>query len=85
MLAEADQAVFVGDLKYDKANIEVKNDPGEIIVKVEPPQKEEVAPVAPEEVPAEGEIPAKTETETEEASKEKVQTPSEEPQKEKVS
>ena len=57
-LVEVDQAVFVSDLKYDKAKVEIKNDSGEIIVKVEPPQKEEVvaAPVT-EEVPIEGEAP----------------------------
>ena len=57
-LTEVDQAVFVSDLKYDKAKVEIKNDSGEIIVKVEPPQKEEVvaAPVT-EEVPVEGEAP----------------------------
>ncbi|KKU47772.1 MAG: 50S ribosomal protein L25 [Candidatus Woesebacteria bacterium GW2011_GWF2_46_8] len=57
-LTEVDQAVFVSDLKYDKAKVEIKNDSGEIIVKVEPPQKEEVvaAPVT-EEVPIEGEAP----------------------------
>lgn len=87
-LSEVDQAVFVSDLKYDKAKVEVKNDPEEIIVKVEPPQKEEV--VAPP--PAEG--PAATEAEAgKEAPKEgeevpvegEAQAPSEEPQQEKSS
>ncbi len=55
-LENVDQTVKVADLKYDKAKVEVKADPETIIVKVEPPQKEEVivAPVAAE-VPAEGE------------------------------
>ena len=82
-LTEVDQAVFVSDLKYDKAKVEIKNDSGEIIVKVEPPQKEEVvvAPVT-EEVPVEGEAPK----EEEEAPKEgETQAPSEEPQEGKTS
>jgi large subunit ribosomal protein L25 len=54
-LSEVDQAVYVKDLKIDRSKIDVKSDPEEIIVKVEPPQKEEVAP-AP--APAEGEVPA---------------------------
>ena len=54
-LAEVDQAIMVKDLSYDKAKVEVKTNPDEIVAKVEPPQKEEVeeAPVAP----AEGEVP----------------------------
>jgi large subunit ribosomal protein L25 len=51
-LTEVDQAVFVKDLKIDKAKVMVKTDPESILVKVEPPQKEEV--VAPPPV-AEGE------------------------------
>lgn len=64
-LAEVDQAVYVKDLKIDRSKVEVKNDPEEIVVKVEPPQKEEVviAPVPAEgEVPAEGAVPAEGET-----------------------
>lgn len=54
-LSEVDQAIHIKDIKYDKAKIEVKSDVEQIVVKVEPPQKEEViAPVAP----AEGELPA---------------------------
>ena len=81
-LTEVDQAVFVSDLKYDKAKVEIKNDAGEIIVKVEPPQKEEVvaAPVT-EEVPAEGEAPK----EGEEAPVEGGAQAPEEPQEEKTS
>ena len=82
-LAEVDQAVFVSDLKYNKAKVEVKNDPKEIIVKIEPPQKEEVvaAPVT-EEVPAEGEATKEGE---EVPGQGEAQTPNEEPQKEKAS
>lgn len=56
-LTEVDQAVLVKDLGYDASKIEVKTDPEAIVVKVEPPQKEEVIapPPAPEgEVPTEG-------------------------------
>jgi hypothetical protein len=49
--------VHVKDLPYDKSKIEVKTDLEEILVKVEPPQKEEVV-APPAEVPAEGEAPA---------------------------
>ncbi len=72
-LAEVDQAIYVKDLKYDKSKIEVKSDAEAIVVKVEPPQKEEVVEVTPivpvgaegevvpeGEVPAEGEQPAET-------------------------
>ncbi len=56
LLTEVDQAIKVSDLKYDKSKIEVKADMEAIVVKVEPPQKEEViaAPVAVEG--AEGEV-----------------------------
>ncbi len=56
-LSEVDQAIYVKDLKVDTSKVEVLTNGDEIIVKVEPPQKEEVveAPVAAEgEVPAEG-------------------------------
>lgn len=58
-LIEVDQTVKVGELKYDKSKVEVKVDAEEIVVKVEPPQKEEVivAPVA-ETTEGEGEMPA---------------------------
>ena len=82
-LTEVDQAVFVSDLKYDKAKVEIKNDSGEIVVKVEPPQKEEVvaAPVT-EEVPVEGEAPKEA---GEEAPVEGGAQAPEEPQEEKTS
>jgi large subunit ribosomal protein L25 len=56
-LTEVDQAIKVSDLKYDTTKLEVKNDIDTILVKVEPPQKEEEvqAPVVASEVPAEGE------------------------------
>lgn len=67
-LIEVDQAIYVKDLKYDKAKVEIKADLEAIIAKVEPPQKEEVietpiVPVGAEgEVPAEGAVPAEGET-----------------------
>ena len=82
-LAEVDQAVFVKDLKYDKDKVAVKNDPEEIIVKVEPPQKEEVVAPPAEVVPAEGEVPA---PEGEEAPAVEGETPTpEEGEQEKAS
>ncbi len=57
-LSEVDQMVHVKDLPFDKSKIEVKTDLEEILVKVEPPQKEEIIPPPVSEVPAEGEVPA---------------------------
>ncbi|HET7099488.1 MAG TPA: 50S ribosomal protein L25 [Patescibacteria group bacterium] len=82
-LAEVDQAIYVKDLKFDKSKIEVKTNEDEIVVKVEPPQKEEevIAPIvavgAEGEVVAEGETPA----EGQPAEGEAVPTPKEEGQK----
>lgn len=74
-LAEVDQAIYVKDLKYDKSKVEVKNDPEEIVVKVEPPQKEEVVEVTPVvAVGAEGAVPAEGEA----VAGESVETPKEE-------
>jgi large subunit ribosomal protein L25 len=68
VLAEVDQAIYVKDLKVDATKVDIKTGADEIVVKVEPPQKEEVVetPVASVEgevsvegaVPAEGETPA---------------------------
>lgn len=66
-LTEVDQAIFVKDLQFDKEKVEIKADPETILVKVEPPEKEEEVPVPTEEAvaegeaPAEGEVPAETE------------------------
>lgn len=68
-LAEVDQAVFVKDLKFDKEKIEIKTDLESIIVKVEPPQKEEVIETPVAETPAEGEVPAEGETKEETGAK----------------
>ena len=54
-LTEVDQAIYVKDLKVDAEKIEIKTDGELIIVKIEPPQKEEVIEVP---TPAEGEVPA---------------------------
>jgi large subunit ribosomal protein L25 len=57
ILAEVDQAVYIKDLRVSK-DVEIKMDPELIVVKVEPPTKEEVVEV-PEatEAVAEGEQP----------------------------
>lgn len=49
ILVEVDQAIYVKDLKYDKAKVEIKNDLEAIVAKIEPPQKEEVVEVPVEE------------------------------------
>lgn len=82
-LTEVDQAVHVKDLPVNKAKVQITADPETIVVKVEPPQKEEeIAPPPPPEgeVPAEG-APAEGETPVEagEVAPEGTQTPKEEP------
>jgi len=74
-LTEVDQAIFVKNLVFDKAKVDVKKEKDEIIAKIEPlrEEKEEVPPPT-EEVPAEevkeGEVPGETkEGATEEAPK----------------
>lgn len=67
-LEKVDDQVTVGDLKYDKAKIEVVDDVEKIIVKVEELRVEEPEPVVAVETPAEGE--AVKEGETEEVDKE---------------
>jgi large subunit ribosomal protein L25 len=67
-LTEVDQAIFVKDIKVDRSKVEIKTNEEEIVVKVEPPQKEEVveAPIAAEgETPAEGAVPAEGEGQSE--------------------
>lgn len=53
-LSEVDEAVYIKDLPVDKKKVEVKADPEEIVIKVEPQRKEEEAPPV-EEVAPEGE------------------------------
>ena len=63
-LAEVDQSILVKDLKVDRSKVDIKTGQDEIVVKVEPPQKEEVvAPPAPVEgeVPVEGAVPTEGE------------------------
>jgi large subunit ribosomal protein L25 len=82
-LAEVDQSILVKDLKVDRSKVDVKTGADEIVVKVEPPQKEEViAPPAPAEgeVTAEGEVPAEGEAPAEgEVPAEGTPAPKEEP------
>ncbi|MGB9706456.1 MAG: 50S ribosomal protein L25 [Microgenomates group bacterium] len=54
-LKEVDQAITVGDLK-PPAGVKILTSPGQILVKIEPPAKEEVAPPPTEEAPTE-EVP----------------------------
>ena len=76
-LIEVDQAIYIKDLKYDKAKVEIKVDLEGIIAKVEPPQKEEVIEVV---APVEGEVPAEGAVPVEgEVPAEGTETPKEEP------
>ncbi|MEK7472445.1 MAG: 50S ribosomal protein L25 [Patescibacteria group bacterium] len=59
ILVEVDQAIYVKDLKVDK-KVAIKTDLESIVIKVEPPTKEEVVEVTAE-VPAEGEAPVEGE------------------------
>lgn len=52
-LANVDEAIKVSDLLVDKTKVEIKASPDQIVAKIEPPAKEEVAPPPPEAVPAE--------------------------------
>lgn len=76
-LTDVDQAIYVKDLRVDRSKVEIKNDGEEIVVKVEPPQKEEVVEVTPVvAVGAEGAVPAEgdaVEGETAETPKEETQ------------
>lgn len=54
-LTKVDMAVLVKDLDVDKKKVEIKSDLEQILVKVEPPRKEEEV-VVPVEVEEEGEI-----------------------------
>ena len=75
-LAEVGQTVLVKDLKVEKDKVEIKAGPEAIVVKVEPPQKEEVVTPPPVEVvpvavgPVEGVAPTEEETKPEEKAKE---------------
>jgi large subunit ribosomal protein L25 len=74
ILTEVDQAIYIKDIKVDPTKVEIKADPEAIVAKVEPPQKEEVAPtpaaVPGEEVPGAAAPAAGEEVKPEEAPKE---------------
>jgi large subunit ribosomal protein L25 len=79
ILTEVDQAIYVKDLKIDAAKIEIRTDGDEIVVKVEPPQKEEVVET-PVVAPTEGEVPTEGTPAAEgQAPVEGKETPKEEP------
>jgi large subunit ribosomal protein L25 len=74
-LTKVDMAVLVKDLDVDKKKVEIKSDAEQILVKVEPPRKEEevIAPVETEEeegVTEEGEEPTEEGEVPEEGEKE---------------
>jgi large subunit ribosomal protein L25 len=81
LLSEVDQAIYVKDIKVDSSKIAIKEEADAIVVKVEPPQKEEevAPPPAEEAIPVEGE---EKEAETVEGEGEKKETPEEQPQPE---
>jgi len=64
-LEEVDQAIYVKNLDIDKSKVEVKADLEEIIVKIEPPQKEEVEEPVVTETEEEGEEKEEGKTEEE--------------------
>lgn len=74
-LDEVDKAVYVRDLVYDKKKVEVKQDADQIVVKVEPPQKEEE--ITPPPTVGEG---AEAEVTPEEGEGEKAEETSQAPQ-----
>lgn len=77
-LTEVDQTVMAKDLNFDKKKVELKIDPETIVVKVEPPQKEEVVEtpvVAPAEGPAAAEAEAGKEAVSAEDGKAKEEKP----------
>jgi large subunit ribosomal protein L25 len=80
-LSEVDQAVFVRDLKVDSSKVEIKNDPEEIVVKVEEQKEEKEEIPTVEETPVEegaGETTVEGEQKGEEAFGEKEETEKEE-------
>lgn len=74
VLAEVDQSIKISDLKIDKSKLDVKNNPDDIIIKVEPPQKEEVIEPAPQPEGEEGEA-AEGEGEAQEQGVESTEEP----------
>jgi large subunit ribosomal protein L25 len=86
-LEEVDEAIYIKDLPLDKDKIEIKADPEEIVVKVEPPREEEeevVETVSPEDViiteEAEGEETPEGEQKQEKEAPKEEKTENEEPE-----
>lgn len=85
-LAEVDQSILVKDLKVDRSKVDIKTGADEIVVKVEPPQKEKVVETPIVAVGTEGAIPTEGEVPAEGAAPVEGQpaegnAPKEEPQK----
>ena len=76
-LEEVDQAIYIKDLDINKTKVEVKLDLDEIIVKVEPPQKEEVEEPVVTETETEGETEVEGETGAEGENQEEAQNETE--------
>jgi len=83
LLGEVDQSVKVKDLNYDKSKITIKSEPETIIVKIEPPQKEEeIVPPSPE-VSSEDEVAVEETLEEREISEKEEKDSAEEPDAER--
>lgn len=79
-LEDVDAAIYVRDLKYDKEKLVITDvESDQIVVKVEPPQKEEEVAAPPL---VEGEVAAEETPEAKEASEQKEAAPGEEPKEE---
>lgn len=63
-LTEVDQTIYLKDLKFDKAKVELKEDLEKIVVKLEPIKEEKEEVIAPEAVPEEGKDQAEAGQET---------------------
>jgi len=71
-LVNEDNAIYIKDIKVDPKKINVKNEPEQIVVKVEQAKKEEEVIVPKEEVVVEGEAPKEGEEEKKEKVEEKT-------------
>jgi large subunit ribosomal protein L25 len=74
-LEKVDDKYFVKDISVEKAKVEIKNDPEQILVKVEEMKEEEIEPITPpeEEVIAEGETPKDNPEESENSASEEAE------------
>lgn len=63
-LSEVDQAIYVKDIKIDRSIVVIITDENAIVVKVEPPQKEEVVETPIVAVGADGAVPAEGASDT---------------------